>query len=174
MKWVFLACAAVACNFSSPVQAEEYDIQADQQILDRAARSEFCNAVIQYPFEGAEHPVRIVHNPEKKPVWDKSWKVPSNVFLMLIGDLPYPLAKHVEELVLSLYKWGERPYLNLTGRNALKEWESLQPLYIADRIDDPVSDDLARQAFSSSTFVNQVPLLPLGGPLLSSAAALQS
>ncbi len=163
MKWFLLACAAFAFNVSSPVQAEDFDLQADQHILDRAERSEFCNVVIQYPFEGADYPIRIVHNPEKKPVWDKSWKVPSNVLLMLIGDLPYLLAKHVEELVLSFYKGGERPYLSLSGRNALKEWEALHPLHIADRIDDPVSDDLARQTFSSSTFVNRVLYYRLDG-----------
>ena len=163
MKWFFLACTAFALNVSSPVQAEDYDSLADQQILDCTSGSEFQNVIVNYPHEGSEYPIRIVYNPEGKPLWALHWKVPSNDFLIMLSDLPYRVAAHVEELVLAAYQFKEKPYLKLTGFNAIKALDNLRPLHLAERIDDPISDEWAKKAFSSAEFVNQALYYHLDG-----------
>lgn len=161
MKRYLLALAAFAMQ-ASPIYAETFNLTVDQQILATTKSSTFQNVIFNYPFEGSTYPIRIVHNPEKKPLWARTWSSPKYNELVVISDLPYALAAHVETVFLKAHRFQDKPSFYLNGYDALKGWSSVEPVYIAETIDDPTADAIAQKVFSSTEFVNQVVYYHLG------------
>ena len=163
MNRYLFACAALVLQVSSPLQAENFNVTADRQIITATSSSTFQNVVLNYPFEGSTHPIRIIYNPEKKPLWASTWSAPKYNELTVFSDLPYALAAHVETVLVRTRRSGEKPTFYLTGYDALKAWSSIEPVYIAETIDDPIADAIAQKVFSSTEFVNQVLYYHLDG-----------
>jgi hypothetical protein len=161
MNRYLLALAAIALQVS-PLKAENFNVAVDQQIVNTANSSTFQNVVLNYQFEGSTHPIRIVYNPEKKPLWGNNWSSPKYNMLTVFSNLPYSLAAHVETVILMTRPSQETPALYLSGYDALESWNSVKPVYIAETIDDPIADAIAQKVFSSTEFVNQILYYHLG------------
>ncbi|HEY5260109.1 MAG TPA: hypothetical protein VIJ46_05610 [Rhabdochlamydiaceae bacterium] len=155
MNRCLLALAAIAIQVS-PLIADNFNVTVDRQILTAATSSTFQNVVLNYPFEGSVYPIRIIYNPEKKPLWASTWSAPKYNELTLFSDLPYILAAHIEKMIAGARRSSEKPSFYLTEYDALEAWSSIEPVYIAETIDDPVADAIAQKVFSSTEFVNQV------------------
>ena len=127
MNRYLFACAALVLQVSSPLQAENFNVTADRQIITATSSSTFQNVVLNYPFEGSTHPIRIIYNPEKKPLWASTWSAPKYNELTVFSDLPYALAAHVETVLVRTRRSGEKPTFYLTGYDALRHGAPSNP-----------------------------------------------
>lgn len=138
------------------LQAGTFDRAAELQILDCIQSREFSNTTIYYPFNGHQYPVLIIHNPQHEYLWGNNFSTPTTTSLLMIADLPLDLLRHLEDLIMDLYLDPDDYYIDLRGHTAFNTIAPLHPVYIADRINDPVLEPFIREVFSSTTFVNQV------------------
>lgn len=137
----------------SNIQAEIFDLEAEQQIFDCLRSKEFSSMTVRYRFEGDEYPIEIVHNPNKEYLWNDERLAPTALALMIKADLPFRLIRHLEDLFDELGTEQADSHIDLKGFST-ENFTLLHPVSIANKIDEP--DARVRAAFSSTVFTNEV------------------
>jgi hypothetical protein len=92
------------CVFSlfASIHVQALDLEKDQQLISVISSDEFVNALIYYQFEDQQYPLRIIHNPEGEMLWENDLSTPTSLSLIIIADIPTPLAHYLKDLVLEL------------------------------------------------------------------------
>jgi len=156
MKRIFIVLAVFIFSIFSSVEVQALDLEKDQQIISALTSDEFVNELINYQFEGKNYPIRIIYNPKKQMLWGKKLSSPTSLSLIMIADVPIPLARRLEDLVLEILGSYEDSHFGLKDGKPKVGWNSVQPVYIAESIDDPINDEIIDSTFNSATFINKV------------------
>lgn len=156
MKRIFSVLAVFIFSIFTSVDVQALDLEKDQQIVDALTSGEFVNELINYQFEGNDYPIRIIYNPKEESLWGKKLSSPTTLSLIMIADVPIPLARRLEDLVLEILGSYEDSHIALKDGTPKIGWDSVQPVYIAESINDPINDEIIHNTFNSATFVNKV------------------
>jgi hypothetical protein len=158
MKSSLLILAASLLNFFSVLQAQDYDVDADQEILDCLYSAEFSNALIPYVFEGYNYEVRVIHNPAQEQLWAEGYGDPISCQCILTSprNLPFGLELHLENLVYESFGKNKKVLRDLGGIRSFsdKTYAALRPVYVAKTIADKHCDEVVKEAFNSETFTH--------------------
>lgn len=152
-KLVIVMLAAFAS-----LAAENFDADADAQILNCARSTEFCLVKLDYNFEGTLYPVAMLHNPAGEKLTTEGLNYPQTWSLALMADLPFELALHLTDLIPEL-KVNRADYsVDFKGHQEipLALFTALRPVPTYTREDDPQADAEIQELFHSTTFVNKV------------------
>ncbi len=157
MKTFLFATAAAVLHIGSMLHAAFHNPETDQKIVDSVRGAVFSNTVVDYLFDGQTYPIRIINNPKGETLWgNEEFEYPITSRLLMIGDLPYVLYRHLEELIPEIRRDDDSLFIDLRGHHYPEPYVELHPVHIAQSIDDPILDEMATKAFSSTEFANQV------------------
>lgn len=137
-------------------KVQALDSEKDQEIISVISSDQFANVLVYYQFEDKPYPLRIIHNPKNEILWGNSLKEPTSLSLILIADVPLPLARHLEDLVLGLRGTSDSCYFSLRYGTPEKGWNFISPVHIAESVNDSINDEVMQKTFNSDHFINQV------------------
>lgn len=155
MKKTFLAVITFLLSVFSSMNSHAMDLEKDQLIIEALTSNEFTNVLINYEFKGKEYPIRIIFNPNKQTLWGETLEDPTVLSLIIVANVPIPLERYIEDLVLELRGSDEDCYLALKHEEP-SEWDAIKPVYIAQSAKDSINDEILCTTFSSDEFVHQV------------------
>lgn len=157
MRIGIFALVTLVLNIFSPLQADQFDAEADEKILHCMHSTGFSKMLVNYRFEGQEYTIRVMHNPQEEVLWESELLAPKLWSFMMIANVPWDLSSHLQHLISDL-KDKQNCYIDLRGLGYISPYifSSLYPVFIAETIDDLIQDGLVKKAFSSSEFVNEV------------------
>jgi len=143
-------------------QLDALDANADQKIRQALNYDGFLNTQIFYHYDDENFPIRIIKNFEKKDIWSE--KYDSSLFnfqLGMYGHLPSKVQKHLEANILSFYPEIESMDIQFKCNLDDQIIASISPIDVFTGIGSPAADEVVREVFNSSKFVNRVVIFRL-------------
>lgn len=156
MKKTIFALIIFIFSIFSPVDVQAMDLEKDQQIIEALTSNEFINTLIYYEFEGKKYPIRIIWNPKEEMLWGQKLVEPTSISLIIIANVPIPLARYIEDMVLEIRGTYNDSHLTLKNGEPKNGWNTVEPVYIAEGIKDPINDEIVYNTFHSDNFINKV------------------
>lgn len=157
MRWVILAVLSI----SSLLHAAILDSEVERQIVDSIQSTEFSNFIVYYPYGGQNYPIQIVHNPQRQMLWGNQEPQPNSWLFIAVADLPFGIAYDLNKWLLELFNEADCR-IDLRGFSDSKSVARLHPIWVAERIDDPLTNIRVQEIFQSPVFQNEVLYYHLG------------
>lgn len=148
--------AAALLSFVNPLQAH-FDAEAEQKLLKCVRSTEFCNEIITYQYGGKQYSIKILHNPTGNPLWGQKFSEPKMLELLVEASLPRDVETHLNRQISEFTQRNERRKVNLSTFMfdfSDEAFLSIQPIVVANQIDDPKADAIVKEAFSTNQFAN--------------------
>lgn len=165
VKTFFVSIVFFLFSFQA-IEAITFDSEADLRILECLASENFSNTLINYRFYGYNYPIRLIHNPNKEPLFcdHKGFSKPLYAELIVIAELPYDVRRHLSDMFPNFDNESDGFIISLMGlENAPSKYGFLKPVHIATTSDDYLNNEILTGILSSNTFINEVMYYQLDG-----------
>lgn len=131
---------------------------SDQKALDFFASEKFVNTAFPYTFAGKTYSLRIIHNPERKPLWREGFSEVVYWPLVITSKevLPYKLEHHLKKLASMN---GKEVVLEVSSQRNFSFESYAQIEAVSINKDGELNDAFdaqIKEAFSSADIVNKV------------------
>ncbi len=143
------------------IETEKFSSVSDQEVLACFASPTFVNTKIDYLFDGYVFQIRIIHNPERDPLWAEGFPGPVHVPFIITAKeaLSFELEHQLKKLALSRWE-GATDYIMQVLRfrdYPYNNYADLRPIVVnKERALDADFDAKIIEAFASQSLANIV------------------
>jgi hypothetical protein len=155
MRSILLIPVVFFLTSFSALPSFPFNPTAKQQIIHCIQSTEFSKLTLDCPFNGVDYPITMIHNPKRKALLGDEDTSPTYSKFIIVADLPFDLASDLTKWFFKFFK-EEDCFIELKGHFSAEEIKQLQPVHVAENVDDPHYKARAIEIFTSDQFINEV------------------